>query len=220
MTEAEWLACDIPAPLLEYFYDSASDRKTRLYGVGCCRLAAEVTWPEPSWAAILASEGYADGAVGREDLERTEGAAKWAWLEAGDPYENLHLYVATSLTYVPYMVAHAYECHRALGWVDGHSYGMVSARQSAGRPSRFAALARDIFGNPSRPVTIDPVWLTPTVVALVSAIYEERAFDRMPVLADALEEAGCGNADILNHCRSDGVHARGCWVVDWALGRG
>jgi hypothetical protein len=81
------------------------------------------------------------------------------------------------------------------------------------------SILRDIFGNPFRPVTLDPRWLTASVVDLASAIYEERAFERMPILADALMDAGCDNDDILNHCRGDGPHVRGCWVVDLLLGK-
>ena len=80
------------------------------------------------------------------------------------------------------------------------------------------ALLRDILGNPFRPVALDPEWRTSTVVALAQGIYEERAFDRLPILADALQDAGCENEDILNHCRSKGPHVRGCWVVDLLLG--
>ncbi|MBL8796889.1 MAG: hypothetical protein JNM56_23510 [Planctomycetia bacterium] len=79
---------------------------------------------------------------------------------------------------------------------------------------------RDIFGNPFRPVTADPAWRTSTVVSLAQAIYDERAFDRLPILADALEDAGCDHADMLNHCRQPGDHVRGCWVVDLLLQRG
>lgn len=78
-------------------------------------------------------------------------------------------------------------------------------------------LLRDIFGNPFRPVTLDPAWRTTNVVALAQAIYDERAFERMPILADALEEAGCTNGEMLNHCREPGEHVRGCWVVDMLL---
>jgi hypothetical protein len=84
---------------------------------------------------------------------------------------------------------------------------------------RIADFARDIFGNPFRPVTFNPVWRTYTVLALANGIYTERAFDRMPMLADALEEAGCENVDILLHCREPGEHVRGCWVVDLVLGK-
>ena len=65
----------------------------------------------------------------------------------------------------------------------------------------------------------DPAWLTSDVVALARGIYDERTFDRMPILADALQDAGCDSADILNHCRGAGPHVRGCWVVDLVLGK-
>ncbi len=66
---------------------------------------------------------------------------------------------------------------------------------------------------------LDPAWLTPTVVSLADALYRDRAFDRLPILADALEEAGCTNADVLLHCRQPAEHVRGCWVVDLVLGK-
>ncbi|TXT23690.1 MAG: hypothetical protein FD131_5181 [Rhodocyclaceae bacterium] len=78
-------------------------------------------------------------------------------------------------------------------------------------------LVRDIFGNPFRPLTVNSAWLMPTVVSLATAIYDDRAFDRLPILADALEDAGCTNADILNHCRQPGDHVRGCWVLTMIL---
>jgi hypothetical protein len=68
-------------------------------------------------------------------------------------------------------------------------------------------------------VTVEQSWLTSNVTALAQSIYDERAFDRLPILANALEDAGCDNADILNHCRQPGEHVRGCWVVDLLLGK-
>jgi hypothetical protein len=85
---------------------------------------------------------------------------------------------------------------------------------------------RDIFRNPFRPATFDSTWRTPNVTDLAAAIYEERQlpsglFDkqRLGVLADALEDAGCDNVDILDHLRGGGEHVRGCWVVDLILGK-
>jgi hypothetical protein len=78
-------------------------------------------------------------------------------------------------------------------------------------------LIRCIFGNPFRPVVFDPRWRTPAASAVAHAIYEEGRFADLPVLADALEESGCTGADILDHCRKPGEHARGCWVVDRIL---
>ncbi len=86
-----------------------------------------------------------------------------------------------------------------------------------------AALVRDVFGNPFRPAAADPAWQTwhaGTIPRLAEGIYQERAFDRLPVLADALEEAGCADPAILAHCREPGEHVRGCWVVDLLLGKG
>jgi hypothetical protein len=92
---------------------------------------------------------------------------------------------------------------------------------------RFAAearaqcdLLRDVFGNPLRASpALDPAWLTTAVVPLATAAYDERTFDRMPILGDALEEVGCDDPEILEHCRGQGEHVRGCWVVDALLGK-
>ncbi|MCE9561744.1 MAG: hypothetical protein K8U57_06775 [Planctomycetes bacterium] len=79
---------------------------------------------------------------------------------------------------------------------------------------------RDIFGNPFRPVTFDSEWRSDTALSLAKHIYESRDFSTMPILADALQDAGCDNDDILHHCRdANGVHVRGCWVVDLVLGK-
>jgi hypothetical protein len=71
-------------------------------------------------------------------------------------------------------------------------------------------------------VTVAPsslVWQDGTVPKLAQSIYDERTFDRLPILADALEEAGCDDTDILGHCRGPGPHVHGCWVVDLLLGK-
>jgi hypothetical protein len=84
-------------------------------------------------------------------------------------------------------------------------------------------LVREVFGNPFRPVAVEQCWLTwreGTIPKVAQAIYDERAFDRLPILADALEDAGCENVEILNHCREPGEHVRGCWMVDLLLGKG
>jgi hypothetical protein len=78
----------------------------------------------------------------------------------------------------------------------------------------------DIFGNPFRPVTVDPTWRSDTAVSLAKQMYEMRDFSAMSALGDALQDAGCDNADILNHCRdTQQTHVRGCWVVDLVLNK-
>ena len=76
-----------------------------------------------------------------------------------------------------------------------------------------------MFGNPFRPVPFDTTWRSPTAQALAQTIYHEHAFERLPVLGDALIEAGCTDEAVLRHCHSGGPHARGCWVVDAVLGK-
>ena len=83
-------------------------------------------------------------------------------------------------------------------------------------------MLRDIFRNPFRPISLDAAWLwwnDGTVRKIAQVIYDDRTFTHMPILADALEEAGCTEQSILNHCRSGGEHVRGCWVVDLLLGK-
>ena len=78
---------------------------------------------------------------------------------------------------------------------------------------------RCLFSNPFRPVAFDPAWRTETAVGIARGIYEERAFERMPILADALMDAGCADEQVLGHCLGEGPHVRGCWVVDLVLGK-
>jgi hypothetical protein len=86
----------------------------------------------------------------------------------------------------------------------------------------IANLVREVFGNPFRPVKVDPVWLAwqdGMLGKLAQGIYEERAFDRLPILADALLDAGCDNEELIQHCRREGGHIRGCWALDLLAGR-
>ena len=81
------------------------------------------------------------------------------------------------------------------------------------------SLFEDILWHPFRSIRFDPAWRTTDAVALASTMYEARDFASAPILADALQEAGCDNQDILMHCRSERTHSRGCWVVDRLLGK-
>jgi hypothetical protein len=114
------------------------------------------------------------------------------------------------------IVAEARRVRVSAGLADEHPEG--DERAAAERV--FCDLLRDIFGNPFRPVPFDPKWRTSTAVLLAKQMYESRDFSPMPILADALQDAGCGNPDILNHCRDTSLtHVRGCWVVDLVLGK-
>lgn len=115
-------------------------------------------------------------------------------------------------SYTPYAQVVA-----SLSSMFGLSDEDMAARETAhGEQCHFL---RDIFGNPYRPVSPDHSWLTSTVVALARQMYDSRDYSPMPILADAVQDAGCENEDILNHCRGSGPHVRGCWVVDLVLGK-
>jgi hypothetical protein len=112
--------------------------------------------------------------------------------------------------------------------VGSFCWGLNHVASLQGEPPSVShtSLLLCIFGNAFRPVTLDPAWQTSTIVALAHAAYDNRILPagtldpaRLAVLADALEEAGCDNADILIHCRQPGAHVRGCWVVDMILGK-
>jgi hypothetical protein len=192
MTEAEWLAATEPTAMLMFVQDKATARQVRLFACGCLRAVWSHLKDWRSQAAVELAERYADMTI--SDGEREQAI--------GDAYQ-----AATG----------------SRTWAVWAAISTLQSSPSETRrcaPKRIrAALLREIFGNPFRPVTLDPSWLTSTVVALAEGIYADRAFDRLPILVDALQDAGCDNADILAHGRMDGPHVRGCWVVDLLLGK-
>jgi hypothetical protein len=109
-------------------------------------------------------------------------------------------------------------------WPPADRVEPTSQRRAIFREARERAcvLLRDLFGNPFRPVRLDPAWLAwegGTVVKLAPLIYDQGRYQDLPILADALEEAGCTNADILSHSKSNQEHVRGCWLLDLLLGK-
>lgn len=237
MTEAEWLAGSEPQPMLEFVGDRASSRKLRLFAVACCRRLWPLIAEAPCRAAVEVAERFADGLVTAEVQEAARTAAERVHQEVEDTEAPLFSGVAYATAYAASYTIHdqgtvRLACRAAVNaaCAAGHalsSQGAPENEVAAATHAEFAAqtaLVRDLFGNPFRPAPFpDPswsAWKDGVVVKLAQAIYEDRAFDRLPVLADALEEAGCTNADILAHCRGPGEHVRGCWVVDPLLGKG
>ena len=109
---------------------------------------------------------------------------------------------------------------RLLGGIQGHKIPVRDMPpEYAEELAVQAGLIHDIFGNPFRSVTFSPEWRTDTALSLARQMYESREFGAMPILADALQYAGCDHDDLLAHCRGDGPHVRGCWVVDLVLGK-
>jgi len=213
MTEAEWLACTDPEPMLEFLRGKASERKMRLFACACCRRIWGVLEHPLGREAVEVAECYAD----RKETKNELSAASYAAALAGADYGSIN-----GLAVLAALSASADE-DRAL---DAAGIAACVAPDDDDERIAQCGLFRDIAGNPFRPVSLDPAWRTPTVRALAEAAYDDRILpagtldpDRLAVLADALEEAGCDNADILSHLRGPGPHVRGCWVVDLLLGK-
>jgi len=212
MTEAEWLAFDNPVPMLEFLKGKANSRKMRLFACACCRRLWHRLTDERSRKAVEAAERYADGLIPHAELKR-------AWTEASEAY---HWASEGAAAQVAMKAANPSRSGIA---EDVSLFARVADSAWRTKPperTAQATLLRELLGNPFRPVAFAPSWLAwsgACVVKLARAIYEEHRFEDLPILADALEEAGCDNADILSHLRDLGPHVRGCWVVDAILGK-
>ena len=208
MTEEEWLTCDDPARMLEFVTERLENRKMRLFACGLCATYRSYLTDERSWEAVETAYRVADGTADASEREQAFLAAHSVatWTYDSDAAAEVAAYTCGEHSQVREAIRRAF---RAFAF-DIYQ-----------NPRRTAChLLRDIFGNPFRPATVEPAWLTSTVVALAEGIYAEKAFDRMPILADALQDAGCDNDAILSHCRDTSLaHVRGCWVVDLLTGR-
>ena len=224
MTEAEWLTCSgsdvfhTASRMIKFIEERGSVRKLHLYRklhlftCGCFRcLRPPLTNDENVLQAVGLVEQFADGTA-REGWVRAVERIAW-WLAethcVGDSEDPI--YTVGS------------------GGFDGANMNaandnaqLVATAWRLGEEADKCDLIRDIFGNPFRPVAIDRCWLSwnsGTIPKLAKTIYADRAFDRLPILADALEEGGCTDTAILEHCHGPGPHVRGCWVVDLLLGK-
>lgn len=211
MTEAGWLLLKDSRTLLGFLREKGSSRKHRLFAVACCYRVRHLLTGDNSWPAVQVAEKQVE--VGEQyEIEMwldEELADAQNSLEivppVGIPYPNAPAYYATWQNAPDAAESTAIASLEAIQYVKGDI--------EAERASQVSTI-RDIFGNPFRPITLNPSWLTSTVHALANGIYNEKAFDRMPILGDALQDAGCDNDDIPNYCREPKEHVRGCWLVD------
>jgi hypothetical protein len=232
VTEAEWLACTDPQKMLKFLRGKASDRKLRLFACGCCRRIWGLLADPRSRRAVEVAEQFADFRVEATVLAAARGAARevcqvrpahrqpvaWQGVAATAAYGAAAREVREAVLHTPGCVVRAVIARHG-GQAD-RGWRPVRRQEALGQ----AALLRDIFGPlPFGPVPVDAAWLSwkgGTIARLAEAIYEERSFGRLPVLADALEEAGCTNEEALAHLRGPGPHTRGCWPLDLLLRRG
>ena len=200
MTEAEWLTATDPMPMVQSLEGKASNRKLRLFAVACCRRVWHRLAAQRNRTVVELAEAFADGLVSEEQIKQARDA----------------IWQGPKLWPTPWACANPDAFKSALFTLQNATR---IADRSTDIKSSHPDILRDIFGNPFRPISVDPSWRSATVVALAEGSYQDRAFDRLPILADALQDAGCDYPDILDHCRGPGPHVRGCWVVDFLTGR-
>jgi hypothetical protein len=217
MTSKEWMASRDPDELMEFLIRQGSrqeGRKFHLFACGCCRLCWHLLSDERFRSAVEVAERRVDGRAGDEEV-REVGTRSFGVLA-----HFSHRGVRGKL---------AMAASRAAVYPDttsGARSRLASSIRDSSRLQRRQVIAaaqcdliRDLFGNPFERQAFDPAWLTPIVVELARAIYDHRDYEKMPFLGDALEDAGCANSRVLEHCRTGPVHARGCWVLDALTGR-
>jgi hypothetical protein len=223
MTEAEWLASAGPKRLVEFMDRKASDRQFRLFASACCRFAWDAIPDNRSREAIVVAEQLAETGGVLSHIGNPIGMASFDAVNeapSGEPVQKGAAAANILLT--------------SQEWGSGERYPKGSSGVTAAllmyvewaidtyNPDdlrKQAALFRCVVGNPFRPVAFAAEWQTGTVAALAKGMYESRDFATMPILADALQDAGCDNPDILGHCHSAEPHVRGCWVVDLVLAK-
>lgn len=215
-----------------------SDRRFRLFACACYDRISHLLPDPEARAAIRVAERFADGEASLEEflmaqatVRRLADALEPRWRASdGEERNSLHpRHAALSLA----LVACWREPQKAAYYASSNVYlerpylerpgiGVHSGRRSGGEAAEKQAqcdLLREMFGNPFRPIALAPEWRTGTAVTLAQRMYEERDFGLMPVLGDALQDAGCGNQELLEHCYGRGPHVRGCWAVDLVLGK-
>jgi hypothetical protein len=241
MTERQWLTCENPTFVWHClgFHRTTrrypiTHRQRRLLLCSCARTVWGVFARQCARTLVEQVEAFADGrgtwGAVSESLHQLVPAR--SGFDAGcvghnghSPVEQLAAHTASDDCWLDHRV---HEALTLTGYIlqatsmSGGSLVVAADPEQLDPLSRLCGLLRDIFGNPFRPVSIDPAWLQwhgGTVVRLAAAIYDERRFEDMPILADALEEAGCADGHLLDHCRLPGEHARGCWLLDHLLGK-
>jgi hypothetical protein len=244
--EETWLTGNAPEALLrgslaglEEDQGIRFERKLRLFGVACVRRLSHLFKDERTCHWLDALDEHIEGLISDEEQDRLGNPVidpPNADNYQGDDPETSQVGCAwEALCSASEKHPRPFDANTVSGWAidatypESRPFDPMDRRRALHNKQEgevHSAILREIFNNPFRPITINPAWLTPTVNNLATVAYEEHALPsgeldtaRLSVLADALEEAGCTDTDILGHLRSPGPHVRGCWAVDLLLGK-
>jgi hypothetical protein len=216
----DWLACDDPLPMLTFLSDRGDERKLRLFAVACCRRYWHLYRPKrmrTARAAVETAEHYADGRASEDELRTAvEAVQSRVARKDGDAALAVQLACTVAVVSDPHVGSSPADAARDAAW----STSTLASRSGLIEREAQAALLRDFF-RPAPKSKCDPYWLSwegGLIPAAARQMYRAHNFVDLPVLGDMLEEAGCADEAVLEHCRHGGEHVRGCWAVDWVLG--
>jgi hypothetical protein len=246
MTSKEWRRCNDPLKMIAALKGVASERKGRLYLCGGCRTIWHLLYDARSQRAVEVAERFADGHANQEERSNAVFLAEiptfgndfmpgeWRnWHPDGSIPPSVQRLVEMGVLTPEQLEEDEPAVDKV---VEDRLLAAASLAEASCSRSPFDHdwwhrdiarvpwpgdwLLRCVFGDPFLPfVFFSPAWLTSEIVALARTMYEQRSFEQMPLLGEALKEGGCTNQEILNHCRSQMPHVRGCWVVDLVLGK-
>jgi hypothetical protein len=216
VTEGDWLACSDPQLMQRFLRrtGAGSERKFRRFACACCRRIWD-QFPDPrNRDLVVAVEDYPEHTSGDREIYDPGVASSAREHEFGlNPAHWVAKYLGRGFYKMSAADSAVEVVMRVQSVADAGGGRDVEAQTQAG-------LVREVFGNPFRSVLFSSDWRTETAVLLARQMYNSRDFSAMPILADALQDAGCESEELLNHLRGPGPHARGCWAVDLVLGKG
>jgi hypothetical protein len=232
VTEEEWAGSRGESFPFHFFEERGGRRRLVLFGCACCRRVWDLIPLPAARRLVEIAELFAEGEATEAELLAANASPDFDDMSAqsvGEAGRQFSARVVDTLNAVrcladpeidPYYIARKTSDDPSSDFMPypGGAFGLnrIVGRNNA-EWSEKLKLLRDIFGNIPRQLRFDPAWRSSIVVSLAKQMYESRDFSPMPILADALEDAGCDSVEILRHCRGDGPHVRGCFVVDLIL---
>ena len=206
-TEEHWLNSGNPEEMARFLESRDYDpRRWQLFACACCWRILPML-DERSRQAVAVAEREAEGLASAEEVEVARHLAHSAVLAFWQAGKDACLASAAMAAHYALVRPRRVYAYAALAAGSGQDDERIAQ----------ADLLRDVFANPFRPVHLAPAWMTPTVLAIAGDIYHNDTFSELPVLGDALEDAGCDDPDVLDHARHRRPHIRGCWLVDGLL---
>jgi hypothetical protein len=226
MKDTPWRECNDPDAMLAMLGDKACPRRLRLFSVACCRRVWHLLEESAFREAVQAAERFALGESTDKQLDAAWQATFRDRQEDGlsdDPLANARFWAADAASQTACDLDRASSVASGAAWAASWASSLPADEAFDRERAVQCDLLRCLFGDPSRPMlVVEAAWLAwgdGVVARLVRSIHDSRRFEDLPILADALDEAGCDDEALLSHLRGPGPHVRGCHVIDWLTGK-